>query len=262
MKPTLQLLGIAYDEKSSFLKGARKGPAVIREVLHDGSSNYLSETGVDLSEDFALIDHGDINPRDYSSISSVVKQVISPDQPIIFLGGDHSISYPLIKVISEQAVPFDILHFDAHTDLYDVFEDDHFSHACPFARIMEDQLCQRLIQLGIRTISSHQQNQIDRFGVEVIRAHEWEKCTQLELTNPLYISIDLDGFDPAFAPGVSHLEPGGISPRQFIDVLKNLSVPILAADIVELNPSRDVNRMTAALACKLIKELAAKMLTN
>ena len=81
-----------------------------------------------------------------------------------------------------------------------------------------------------------------------------------ELKNPLYISLDIDVLDPAYAPGISHHEPGGMSTRQLIDIIQKIEVPIVGADIVELNPKRDVHNMTAMLAYKLFKELASKMI--
>lgn len=258
-KSKVHLVGIPFDDKSSFMKGAAEGPAQIRKVLHDGSSNYLSEKGLDIVNDIDLIDLGDLSGRDYNHLTKSIDQVVTADL-FLFLGGDHSITFPLVNAVARYHTKFDILHFDAHTDLYHEFEEDAYSHACPFARIMEKNLCQRLVQIGIRSVSPHQQEQIDRFGVEVINIMQTERIDQLAFVNPLYISIDLDVFDPAFAPGVSHYEPGGLFPRDVIRCLQNIQVPILAADIVELNPRRDHHNMTAHLAAKLLKELCSAMI--
>ena len=88
---------------------------------------------------------------------------------------------------------------------------------------------------------------------------EWVKGIRSQFQGPLYISLDLDVFDPGYAPGISHYEPGGMSPREVIELILNIDVPIVGADIVELNPSRDQNGMTATLAAKLLKELIGKM---
>jgi arginase len=150
-----------------------------------------------------------------------------------------------------------ILHFDAHPDLYDDFEGNPHSHASPFARIMERGLARRLVQVGIRTLNHHCRAQAERFGVEVIEMRRFAPERVPIPDGPLWISVDMDGFDPAFAPGVSHHEPGGLSVRDVLAVLERVKRPIAGADIVELNPSRDVNGVTAVLAAKLVRELAS-----
>jgi arginase family enzyme len=152
-----------------------------------------------------------------------------------------------------------VLHIDAHPDLYDEFEGRRFSHACPFARIMEEGLAHRLVQVGIRTMNGHQREQARRFGVETIDMRAWADGVRPHVTGPLYVSIDLDGLDPAFAPGVSHREPGGLSVREVIGFVQALPHPLAGADIVEFNPSQDPLGLTAPVAAKLVKELVGRM---
>jgi arginase family enzyme len=122
---------------------------------------------------------------------------------------------------------------------------------------MEAGLARRLVQVGIRTLNRHTREQAERFGVEVVEMRHFDAGAVPIPGAPLYISIDLDGFDPAFAPGVSHHEPGGLTVRDVLQVLHRIRTPIVGADVVELNPSRDLNGVTATLAAKLVKELAA-----
>jgi len=150
-----------------------------------------------------------------------------------------------------------ILHFDAHPDLYEDFGGDPLSHASPFARIMERGFARRLVQVGIRTLNGHCRDQVETYGVEVVEMRDFAPDRVPIPEAPLYISIDMDALDPAFAPGVSHHEPGGLSVRELISVLHRVEGPIIGADVVEYNPSRDVNAMTATVAAKLVKELAA-----
>jgi arginase family enzyme len=150
-----------------------------------------------------------------------------------------------------------ILHFDAHPDLYDDFEGDPLSHASPFARIMERRLATRLVQVGIRTLNAHCRQQAERFGVEIVEMRNFAADQVPIPPAPLYISIDLDALDPAFAPGVSHHEPGGLSVREILSVLHRIKGPIVGADVVEYNPIRDINGMTAVVAAKFVKELAS-----
>jgi len=177
----------------------------------------------------------------------------------IALGGDHSITYPVIRAISRKYPGLAILDFDAHPDLYDEFQGSRSSHACPFARIMEQGLARRLVQVGIRTLNGHQRRQAERFGVELIQMKDWRGILPA-LDGPLYLSFDLDVLDPAFAPGVSHREPGGLSMREALGAIQSVSAEIVGADIVEFNPRRDVMNVTAAVCAKLLKEIAAKML--
>ncbi len=116
-----------------------------------------------------------------------------------------------------------------------------------------------LTQVGIRTLNDHQREQADRFGVDIIEMKDFEQAT-LFLQGPLYISLDLDALDPAYAPGVSHHEPGGMTTRQLIELLHAIEVPVVGADIVECNPTRDINNMTAMVGYKLMKELIELML--
>ncbi len=127
---------------------------------------------------------------------------------------------------------------------------------------MEEGLAQRLVQVGIRTMNGVQSAQAERFGVDVIDMRDWAGGRRPDVWGPVYVSIDLDAFDPAFAPGVSHREPGGLTPREVIEIIQRLDGPIVGADVVELNPSRDPADITAPLAAKLVKELAARMLDH
>lgn len=155
-----------------------------------------------------------------------------------------------------------ILHIDAHSDLYDTFEGNQYSHACPFARIMEERLADRLVQVGIRTMNRHQREQADRFGVEVVTMRDWNGDRVFSFTEPLYVSIDLDGLDPAFAPGVAHREPGGLSTREVVQIIQRVRATIIGADVVECNPGFDQTGVTPLVAAKIVRELAARILEH
>lgn len=169
-------------------------------------------------------------------------------------------AYPIIRAYSAIYPDLTLLHIDAHPDLYDELDGYRFSHACPFARIMEEGLVKRLVQLGIRTMNPHQCQQAQRFGVEVIPMRDYSPTLSLNLQGPLYISLDLDALDPAFAPGVSHHEPGGFSVRDVLTILRRIDVPLVGADIVEYNPVRDHADMTAMVAAKFYKEFVGRLL--
>lgn len=259
--PRLRLIGLPTDSHSSFLRGAAAAPPLIRAALHSDHGNPAAESGAELGIDIILEDAGDLPLREEEGdavlIRAAVAKALAEEAVPLILGGDHSVSFPVVEAVAAAHGPVDILHFDAHPDLYDDFEGDPRSHASPFARIMERGLAKRLVQVGIRTLNRHCREQAERFGVEIIEMRHFAPDRVPRLGGPLYISIDLDGFDPAYAPGVSHHEPGGLSVRDVLAVLHQVNAPIAGADIVEYNPSRDVHGVTAVLAAKLVKEVAA-----
>jgi len=164
-----------------------------------------------------------------------------------------------MRAIAAAYGPVNILHFDAHPDLYDEYEGNRFSHACPFARIMDERLAKRLVQVGIRTLNAHQAAQAKKFKVTMVQMSAFDPATVPIPKGPTYITIDLDALDPAFAPGVAHREPGGLSVRDVIHVLHRVQGPVVGADIVELRPASDLDGVTAVVASKLLKELAGLM---
>jgi len=186
----IAIQGIQFDDKSSFQKGPKLAPPIIRETLQCGSLNLCAENG------------------------------ISIETPSIVI----------IKAYQDTYKKFDILQIDAHSDLYHEYEGDPYSHACPFARIMENGFAARLVQVGIRTLNPHQAAQAKKFNVEIHQMNEYDLSLIPKFENPLYISLDMDGFDPAFAPGVSHHEPGGLSSRQVIDLIQSIETEVIGAD--------------------------------
>jgi agmatinase len=266
-KNDVALIGIMSDVNSSFKRGAAAAPEYIRRALHCGSSNLCSELGVDLAGNHGFVDVGDRrvadDPESFLAIETEISEIVEQGAIPLILGGDHAISYPALRAINQAHGQVNILHFDAHPDLYDDYEGNPWSHASPFARIMENGLASRLVQVGIRTLNEGQRAQVERFGVET---HEMRNLDLVSIGHdfegPVYISCDIDALDPAFAPGVSHHEPGGLSVRDMLAIIQRLPNRIVGADIVEFNPQRDINDMTAMVAAKLLKEIAGRMLSN
>lgn len=259
---TVALLGVPLDFNSSYLRGAAEGPAKIREALYCESSNASAEDGRDIVP--LIRDAGEVVIAEESdwlrTIQDAVSNLLQSGAIPLVIGGDHSISYPVVKALAAQYSNLTILHFDAHSDLYDDYGGNRYSHACPFARIMEERLARRLVQIGIRTMNANLRAQSNRFGIEIIEMKHWRgELPRLEA--PLYVSFDLDVLDPAFAPGISHYEPGGMSTREAIAAIQSISARVVGCDVVELNPRRDINGVTAMVAARIVKELAAKMLS-
>ncbi len=259
------VLGIPFDKNSSFKSGSVAAPPVIRKALHSPSTNLCAENGVNLGTEPHWRELGDLQLPDESSkafkeIQRSISQILERDARVVSLGGDHSIIYPIIRAYAKKYPLLNILHIDAHPDLYDELDGNRNSHASPFARIMEKDLAIRLVQVGIRTMTPHQREQAKRFDVEVIEMRDWHKGIQIEFDGPVYLSFDMDALDPAFAPGVSHIEPGGFSTRDVLGIIQNLKGQVVGADIVEFNPECDVNDITVMVAAKILKEIIAKML--
>ncbi|KAJ8450122.1 hypothetical protein Cgig2_033316 [Carnegiea gigantea] len=296
-KASTSLLGVPLGHNSSFLQGPAFAPPRIREAIWCGSTNATTEEGKELNDPRVLTDVGDVpvqeirdcgvdDDRLMNIIGESVKLVMEeePLRPLI-LGGDHSISFPVVRAVSEKlGGPLDILHLDAHPDIYHAFEGNKYSHASSFARIMEGGYARRLLQfllaepktdrdgvatsqVGIRSITKEGREQGKKFGVEQYEMRTFSRDRDFlenlklgEGVKGVYISLDVDSLDPAFAPGVSHIEPGGLSFRDILNILHNLQGNIVGADVVEFNPQRDtVDGMTAMVAAKLVRELTAKI---
>lgn len=261
MKPPVILQGILFDEKSSFLRGPAKAPPEIRAAYHSSSANYFAENGIEVSPE-TFEDKGDFQINQYADIVDITRSNLNKNSPIVTFGGDHSISYPVIKAVFQTHGSLEILHIDAHGDLYDSFDGDRHSHACPFARVMEDKLAHRLVQIGVRTLNTHQREQATKFDVEIIEMKDFDLQNLPVFKNPLYLSVDIDALDPSCAPGVSHQEPGGFTVRELLGIIQAIDVPIIGADIVEYNPERDINKMTAMVSAKIFREILSKMVEN
>jgi agmatinase len=263
---SVALVGVPLDENSSYLRGPAHGPARIREALFSGSSNDCAEDGTTVLGSGRFFDAGDVpvgsGKAAMEAIETSTAAVLNCGARALSLGGDHSVTHPIVRAHAARHPDLAILHFDAHPDLYDDFQGNPLSHASPFARIMESGLARRLVQVGIRTLNPHQRDQARRFGVETVEMRDFTPELRFDFDLPVYVTIDLDALDPAYAPGVSHHEPGGLSVRDVLRVLERSRGRVVGADVVELNPLRDPAGTTAAVAAKLVKELAARMLRD
>ena len=259
------LLGLPYDAGSSFMRGPASAPKFIRRALGSGASNTWSENLRDITGPGGLVDGGDLaltdaDPR--AAIEAGVRALVDRGGSPLLLGGDHSVTYPAMRAVRAFHPTLTILHIDAHSDLYHEFGGNPNSHACPFARVMEEGLADRLVQVGIRTLNVQQRAQATRYGVEMIAMREWAGGQRPVVSGPVYLSLDLDALDPAFAPGVSHREPGGLSVREVLTLIQSMGGTLIGADVVELNPLRDESGATAEVAAKFVKEITDRMLND
>jgi arginase len=248
---------VPWDGGSSFERGSAAAPAAIRRRLHSAAGNPHAESGRDVLD--ALVDCGDAEfpPDEQGALAAiqVAAEQAAEHGPVLALGGDHSVTLPLLRAAAVRHGPLHVLHVDAHPDLYPELDGRRYSNASPFARAFEEGLIASLVQLGIRADTPPQAAMARRWHVVQHGPDGVAAFEPTTLAGPLYVSIDIDGFDPAFAPGVAHPESGGLAPRDVIRLLQRLPLPWVGADVVEVLPARDAAGVTVALAAKLVKEL-------
>ena len=263
---TVTLLGVPWDGSSSFQRGAALAPPHIRAALSSPSSNLWNERGDDLAADGVLADAGDLalptmrasgTRRDRGGVSATV--IAAGRRPLI-LGGDHSITYPILRASFGEPRPSRCrCSTSTRTRTSTISSRAIASRTrAPSRGSWRRSWPARLIQAGVRTLNAHQRSQAAKFGVEILGADRWRDVLPLlgRLRGALYVSLDLDVLEPMLAPGVSHPEPGGLTVRDVLEVLAAIRVPVVGADIVEYNPANDVRDLTARVAAKFVKELA------
>ncbi|KAK7349649.1 hypothetical protein VNO77_07173 [Canavalia gladiata] len=275
---TSTLLGVPLGPNSSFLQGTAFAPPRIREAIWTASTNSITEEGKDIEDVRVLTDVGDVpvqeirdcwddDDRLMNVITDSVKAVmdVDPLRPLV-LGGDHSITFPVVRAVHEKlGGPVDILHFGSHPGL-DAFKDTIYGHASTFARIKAKGYARKLVQVGIRSRSEGH----DQGKKLVVEQHEMrtfsgdrrnlEKLKLGDGVKGVYISINVDCLDPAIAPGVTHRESGGLSLRNVLNIIQNLQGNIVGGDVVGYNPQRDnALDLTVEVTAKLVRELAAKI---
>ena len=189
----VRLIGLPTDSHSSFLRGPAAAPPAIRAALFSDHGNAAAESGLELGSDIRLDDAGDLplaeQPGDFDCIRGAAGQPRGDGLVPLFLGGDHMVTFPIAAGLAAVHGALNILHFDAHPDLYDDFGGDPLSHASPFARIMERGLAVRLVQVGIRTLNRHCREQGERFGVEMIAMRDFAVASVDDPRRARYISM-------------------------------------------------------------------------
>ena len=263
------IYGYPYDGTACFRKGTAKAPDAIREQSFNFETN-LMELGVDLvdvpANDWGNIELGENQEENNSRIKSLVSEIISNNKFPIGLGGEHSLTPPVIEAMVEKYPNLNVLIMDAHLDFRDGYEGNHWSHASTTRRIFDLLGPNNIWLLGVRSASSTEVSEArasklnyTESGWVDLREHLADMLDLFQ--GPLYLSLDMDVIDPAFAPGVSHHEPGGLSTREMITIIHQINGQVVGGDIVEYNPNRDINDMTAVVGAKLMKELIGKIFT-
>lgn len=276
----LIILGIPWDASSSYRKGSAIAPNVIRQATSGELYNPNTENNVNIKDKWLIFDAGDVRISSNDAMISR-KEVLNvltriynskKNQRFLFLGGDHLITYFSFYSLSEigffHGNKTGIIYLDAHPDLYYQYKGNLYSHACVLRRILDQTKIapKDIIQIGIRASTKEQREFTINSGIKTVYKSQFVKEKPETIANvikqafserieKIYLSIDLDILDPAFAPGLGNPEPGGLTTRELIEFIQELSdIPIKAFDVVELSPTYDQANITAFAAAKVIKE--------
>ena len=270
----LAVVGVPFDSGTSYRSGTRFGPRKIREVspLLWGYNNPLAVRPLDVLK---VVDYGDVDvippsiEGTLNRIQEEVSAVVRAGVTVLALGGDHSISLPLLRAHAESFGPLAVVHFDSHPDTWESEFGPEYphSHGTPYRRAIEEKLIDpaRYIQIGLRGPTSGADDwQVARdWGVRVITMDEAAEiglpavmaAIHETVKGPVYVSLDIDAADPAFAPGTGTPEVGGFTSHQLLQLVRSLKgLDLVGFDLVEVNPLFDHGDITAILAANLAFE--------
>ncbi len=262
--PRYAVLPVPYEGTVTYMRGTARAPAAILDA-----STQIEEFDEELTRDFrsaGIVTLPEIPPADtpeeqMSRIARVARDIMRGGQFLLTLGGEHSITAPLVRAAADHHGDISVLQIDAHADLRDTYEDTPYSHACVMRRVLE--VTDRLAQVGIRNYSEQEfldcRRQVENFLTPAMIEHDrdWIDRALSLLSEKVYITVDVDGFDPAFVPGTGTPEPGGLTWRQVTALLRRVCAErqVVSADIVEVVPvpGQKVSEFLAArLAYKII----------
>jgi len=267
----IALIGVPFDLGVSFRPGARFGPQAIRNIIKRvGPLNYQTMVNPFLLCNVA--DIGDVPVKGYgleagvSQIEEFFEKIKTAGVAPITAGGDHSISYPILKILGRDE-PVGLIHIDSHCDTMGTIEDTKFHHGGPFRHAVLDGVLdpERSIQIGIRGVGETLWEFSNDSGMTVIHIEDFmkmgvdgvtRKTREVVGDGPTYISFDVDGLDPVFAPGTGTPEIGGIATREALQFLRGLrSLNIIGGDVVEIAPEYDSTTNTALTGKQLMFEI-------
>jgi guanidinopropionase len=269
------IIGVPMDLGVTNRSGSRFGPRAIRAVERIGPYNHV--LGCSPSFDLKVADVGDVPFENrftldlcHRNIEQYYRRIVSSGVVPLAVGGDHSISHPILRVLGEKR-PVGLVHIDAHCDTAGEFDRTKFHHAGPFRLAVLDGVLdpKRTIQIGIRGSSEYLWEFSIDSGMTVIHAEQIDvmgisalvtKAREVVGTSPVYISFDIDSLDPAFAPGTGTPEIGGLTTREALAILRGLKgLDIIGADVVEVAPQYDATTNTAHAAAQMLFEILSLM---
>ena len=253
------LFGVPYDGTTSFRPGTRFGPAAIREVS-SGLESYCPQLGLDL-EDLAFADLGAVaipfgDPEPVvAAVGEATQAVLELGLAPLMLGGEPSISSGAVAAVAARHPELVLVQLDAHADLRDSYLGSRHSHACAMRRCLEVLPSQTLLHIAIRSGTRPEFTELRQSG-RLVAIEQMAKSLQPRRGRPLYLTVDLDWFDPGVLPGTGTPEPGGFHWSEFAALVEELRHHrLVAADVVELAPQLDPSGVSAVLAAKVVRSL-------
>ncbi|MGB7532648.1 MAG: agmatinase [Halobacteriota archaeon] len=269
-KALYDIIGVPYDG-NAIIKGSRGGPKAIRDASQR-LETFLWHKKLELS-DLLYYDYGDIKLKLKSEHNHLFKaqniaEFVLEHTRIrrVFLGGDHSITYPLVKYLFEHDEVASVIFIDAHADFRDSYRGNKYSNACVMRRIAELVGFEHVIEIGVRSSSADEYaslNQIPIYDADVMLSEKGVQGVLEEIgkgEEKTYLSIDIDVLDPGIAPGVEHPEPCGLSLESLISLVQGIikGRDVVASDVVEVNPRLDIaNGITSLNAARVVFEILA-----
>ena len=254
------LFGVPYDGTTSFRPGTRFGPAAIREVS-TGLETYCPQLNLDLEDlDFADLGAVEIPFGSPEPVLTKVKQateaVLALGLKPLMLGGEHSISSGAVDAVAQRHPDLVLLQLDAHADLRDSWLGARHSHACAMRRCLDILPSQTLFQLAIRSGTREEFKELHESGRLMPSIDALKQALAPLKGKPIYLTVDLDWFDPAVLPGTGTPEPGGYQWSDFANLVEVLREhQLVAADVVELAPQLDTSGISSVLAAKVARSL-------
>jgi agmatinase len=272
------VVGVPFDGGVSYRPGARFGPAHVREASRL-LRPFNPATGTEPFAAAQVVDAGDVTANPFSIDTAVAdiergaRELLDRAGRLVVLGGDHTVALPLLRAVAARHGPVAVVHFDAHLDTWDTYFGAAYTHGTPFRRAVEEGLIDREAAvhvgvrgplygpsdltddaaLGFRCVPATEFDALGAAGVaELVRARVSDR--------PVYVSVDIDVLDPAFAPGTGTPEAGGLTSRELLAVLRGLAgTRVVGADVVEVSPAYDHAQITAVAASHVAYELLTVM---
>ncbi|HEY2552904.1 MAG TPA: agmatinase [Streptosporangiaceae bacterium] len=269
------VLGVPFDNGVSYRPGARFGPMAVRQASRHLRPGHHVELGCTPFSTIQVVDAGDVPVTPFAidaamqQITSHADELIRGDRTVIAVGGDHTVALPMLRSVVREHGPVALIHFDAHLDTWDTYFEAPVTHGTIFRRAFEENLLieDHSIHVGIRGPIYGEADLTDDagFGFAAIRASDidtigvpgaLDAITRRVGDLPVYLSIDIDVLDPAFAPGTGTPEAGGLTNRELLRVLRGLGgVHLVGADVVEVAPAYDHAEITSIAAATVIFDL-------
>lgn len=275
----IAVLGAPFDNGTSYRPGARFGPIAVRAASRNIRPTYHPDLRISPVEQVQVVDAGDVavNPFQLTvaidQIRDHARELLANRSRLVTIGGDHTVALPLLRAVHELHGPVALVHFDAHLDTWDSYFDSSLTHGTVFRRAVEEGLLieDRSVHVGIRGPIYDELDLRDdaKLGFQIVRAGDIDRIGLDETVAtvrrrvgdaPVYLSVDIDVLDPAFAPGTGTPEMGGVSSRELLHLMRGLEgIALVGGDIVEVAPAYDHAEVTALAAATIVYDIVTLM---